>query len=244
MDVQRVPSCFRVGLVTSVCLTLMSASLWAEGPSAPRPDFGTLSARAAEAREAHRTDDAIALYREALSSRSTWAEGWWYLGTLLYDRDGYAEAATAFERSAALDAKNGSVLVMLGLCEFQLGRHDDALRHIQEGRRRGTSIDPQFRRVMLYHEGLLLLGRREFERAQQTLGLLSREGADSNELIVALGLSVLRIRPDDLPADPAVREAVRRAGWAEHLAARKDFAGALREYERLASSSSAIARAV
>ena len=51
---------------------------------------------------------------------------------------------------------------------------------------------------MLYHEGLLLLGRAEFERAQETLGQLGAEGVESDELTRTLGLSVLRLRPSDV----------------------------------------------
>ena len=65
---------------------------------------------------------------------------------------------------------------MLGLSEFKLGRHVDALKHIQKGRALGVGSEPQFKQVMLYHEGLLLIGKGDFERAQDTLGLISRDG--------------------------------------------------------------------
>ncbi len=176
----------------------------------------------------------MALYRKALSLRPRWAEGWWYLGTLLYDRDKYADAATAFRRSATLNPKLGTTWVMLGLCEYKLGRNDDALKHIQRGRRLGVSADTQFRRVMFYHGGLLLLGKGDFEKAQETLGAVSREGVKNENLTVALGLSVLRILPSKMqPGNATLREVVLRAGSAEALAAQEKLDEALREYERL-----------
>jgi predicted Zn-dependent protease len=123
---------------------------------------------------------------------------------------------------------------MLGLCEFALGRDEAALTHIQQGRRLGTSADPQFRQVMLYHEGVLLLRKAEFERAQETLGGLAADGVDHDELTVALGASVLRVDPRSLPAgDAPLRRAVVQAGRAEALAARKQLDAAEREYQAL-----------
>jgi predicted Zn-dependent protease len=87
---------------------------------------------------------------------------------------------------------------------------------------------------MLYHEGLPLLHKGEFQAAQQSLELLGREGVNNDDLIVALGLAALQMRPDRLPpADARLREIVARAGRAQHLAAQKQFAEATREYERL-----------
>jgi len=219
-------------LVTSV---LLVAGL--QAPSQRPPDTGQTDQLAADAERARGTDPAraIALYRQALSRRPDWADGWWSLGTLLYDGDAYADAAAAFRRAADLSPSAGTALVMLGLCEFKLGRFDAALAHIQDGRRRGVSSDPQFRHVMQYHEGVLLLHQSEFERAQELLFDLSADGVESDELTIALGESVLRIRPAELTADSREEsQMIRRAGHAAQLAARKQFDGAEREYEALA----------
>ncbi|MGH9338989.1 MAG: tetratricopeptide repeat protein [Acidobacteriota bacterium] len=207
---------------------------WAQERVTPPQDFDQVAAQAEAARGASRIEEAMGLYRKALSLKPGWAEGWWYLGTLLYERDAYADAAPAFREAAALNPKVGTAWVMLGLCEFKLGRHQDALEHMQRGRRLGAGAQPQFRHVMLYHEGLLLLDKGEFERAQQTLGLLSDEGVENEDLITALGRSVLRLHSSDLLAgDSALRQLVRRAGRAEYLAGQKKFREALGEYERL-----------
>jgi tetratricopeptide (TPR) repeat protein len=174
------------------------------------------------------------LYRKALSLRPRWSEGWWYLGALLYERDAFADAAVALSKAAALSPKVGTTWVMLGLCEFKLGRFNDALTHIRQGRKLGASADPQFKQVTLYHEGVLLIGKGEFEQAQETLGQLSLDGVESEDVTDALGLSALHIRFSDLIAgDSTLRQLVRRAGLAEHLAAQKRFDEALGEYERL-----------
>src|SRR5262249_52772043 len=63
-------------------------------------DFDHLKAQAEEAREAGRLEDAIELYRKAVAAKSNWVDGWWYLATLLYDRDRDAEAVPAFQPGA------------------------------------------------------------------------------------------------------------------------------------------------
>jgi tetratricopeptide (TPR) repeat protein len=223
-------------LIVLALLVLPCAPARAQRARVPAKDFDRVAAQAEEARGANRIEEAIKLYREAVSLRPRWAEGWFNLGTLLYDKDAFADAAVALGRAAALSPNVGTTWALLGLCEFKLGRHADALEHIRRGRRLGVSADPQFRRVMLYHEGLLLVGKGDFERAQETLGQLSQEGVESDELFTALGLAVLRLRFSELLAgDAALREVVARAGHAEHLAAQKKFDEAQREYERLAA---------
>jgi cytochrome c-type biogenesis protein CcmH/NrfG len=117
--------------------------------------FAALAAQAARARESDRLDEAIGSYRKALALRPEWAEGWWYLGTLLYDRDAYADAAGALRNVVRLSPKHGVGYVMLGLSEAKLGRAQDALEHIEQGRKLGIGDDPRLRRVMLYTEGAL-----------------------------------------------------------------------------------------
>jgi tetratricopeptide (TPR) repeat protein len=225
----------RIALKSAVLSTVLNCScaLGAQKGSTSL-DFDKLSAQAEQARTANRLDDAVRVYRKALSLRPKWSEGWWYLGTLLYDRNEYAEAAAAFRQAATFSPKVGTAWVMLGLCEYRLGQHDAALKHIQRGRQLGTSNDPQFYQVMLYHEGLLLLAKTRFEKAQETLAMLSRAGVNNEDLRIALGLSVLRLTPSDLPpGDSPLRQALLRAGHAEELAAQEKFGEALQEYERL-----------
>jgi predicted Zn-dependent protease len=197
-------------------------------------DLDKLAAQADQARVANQLKEASGLYLRVLSSRPGWAEGWWHLGTLLYDADQYGDAAEAFRKAAGLRPEVGTTWVMLGLCEYKLGQDNAALKHIQHGRQLGTSADPQFRQVMLYHEGLLLLGKGEFEKAQETLALLARGDVQGEDARMALGLSVLRLTPAGLSRDDSnLRQVVLHAGYAEELAARGKFTEAMQEYERL-----------
>ncbi len=89
--------------------------------------------------------------------RPKWAEGWWSLGTIEYDRNNYRVAASAFRQLLPLTPKDGTVYAMLGLSEFELRQEDAALRHLDEAKRLQVSTNPQLRLVMLYHHGILLL---------------------------------------------------------------------------------------
>src|SRR5215813_13247610 len=120
-------------------------------------NFDQLKAKADEAREAGRLEDAIELYRKAVAAKPNWVDGWWYLATLLYDRDQYAEAVPAFKRVTALQPQAGAPFVMLGLCEFKVGDYDSALGHIHKGQQMGVGANQDLSISMRYHLGMLLL---------------------------------------------------------------------------------------
>lgn len=208
----------------------------AQTKTVPRQDFKAVAAKADTARESNRTEDALTLYRQALGLRPDWAEGWWYLGTLLYDRDAYREAARAFQKAAALKPRSGDAAAMLGLSEAKLGRDREALRQLKSARMLGIGEDADLRRVVLFTSGTLHLAAGEFGRAQEELDLLARRGVEEEELILALGQSVLGVLPQALAAaDSNARAIIRRAGVAEYFAARSEIAEAQREYSGLAA---------
>ena len=213
-------------------LALASAALF----SAAAADFENLSRRANEARDANRLQEAEQLYREALAIKPEWWEGWWYLGTLLYDQDRYTDAAPAFAKAAALNPKSGSAFVMLGLCDYQLGRYDDALAHIRDGRRLGVPSDPQFQRVMNFHEGLALLEKSQFDPAAQVLFRLVQDGVESDDLTRALGMAAMRVRPSELRHDAERNIVIPAVGAAERLVAVKKFDQAVAAYQQLVNA--------
>src|SRR5215510_13455057 len=87
-----------------------------------------------QAREAGRLDEALDLYGKALQMRPNWTEGWWYAGTILYDRDRYPDARDAFRNLVALEPKRAHAWGMLGLCEYQTREYDRAVNSLQRGR--------------------------------------------------------------------------------------------------------------
>lgn len=209
-----------------------------ERPNKPAPsvNFKALAAQADEASQQNRLDEAIALYRKALALKPGWPDGWWSLGTIHYDRNEYKEAAMDFRRAASLQPAKGSPRVMLGLCEFELGNDDAALKHIEEGKQLGVNPDAQFQQVMLYHEGVLLSRKGKFNRAGEIFSELSKQGVQSDDLTFSLAAAALRMLPKDLPPEgnPG-RDVVRRIGQAEALVAAKKFDEARKGYDELVS---------
>ena len=204
-------------------------------PSVKPEEFAKLAADATAARQADRVDEATEKYRQAVAAKPDWAEGWWFLGTLYYDANNFAAAAPAFKHAAEIQQKAGAPWAMLGLCEFRLLRYDESYAHIQKAHELGIGDNQELERVMRYHEGLLFLVKGEYEKAQQRLGSLSYQGVSSEDLIIALGLSVLRMGmlPNQVNINYRDHEVVRRAGLAEHFNQQKNTSDAVRQYDLL-----------
>jgi tetratricopeptide (TPR) repeat protein len=184
--------------------------------------FNELSKRADEAREAGRLEEAGALYTQALQIRPTWAEGWWYVGTILYDKDRYADARDAFRNLVALDPKKGTAWAMLGLCEFQTREYERAIISLQRGRMLGLLNNQELAAVVRYHAALLYIRLEQFELAFDILREFVREGNESPKVVEAFGLTMLRLPLLPAETPPEKREAVLIAGRAGfNLAARR-----------------------
>ena len=215
-------------------LLLVPTSLLSAQNKKSSADFGTLSKQADAARDAERLDDAVALYQKALALSPKWAEGWFSLGTLEYERNDYAAAARAFRAVLPLAPKEGSAHAFLGLCEYELGDYDNALKHINEASALGIAKNPQFRQVVLYHEGLLNLRKSRFEAAREALAQLCREHTSSPDTLKAMGMVALRI-----PGLPTYAEGsleshiIPRVGHAACLAAAQKYDEARPEFATL-----------
>src|SRR6266446_508478 len=200
------------------------------------PSFAALSKEAAEARHADRLEEAVALYKRALALRPRWNDGWWSLGTIEYDQDHYARAAQDFEKLIALDPANGTAHAMLGLCQFELRKDELALKNLLAAEQLGVIKDEQLRHVALYHLGVLQLRARKFGDAKETLDQLAKDRVRTKELITALGLAVLLVKPQDAPPEGTPGATViQRAGEAEALLQTKDFEQAKKGYAELTS---------
>jgi tetratricopeptide (TPR) repeat protein len=205
-------------------------------------DFTALSTRADAAREAGRLDEAVSLYRKALAIRPAWKEGWWGLGTILYEQDSPDAAARAFRRLVSVDPKNGTAHLMLALCEYQLDADASALAHIQTARKLGVQTEGGLPNVLAYHEGMLLLRAGRYERALETMRPLVSAGVEDENLELALGMGVLLMRPKEAPAEGSpTRAVVRHAGRAERHHMAREFAAAKRDYAALVQEAPAFA---
>ena len=193
-------------------------------PSKPASNFATLSAQANAARDTDRLDDALTLYRKALALRPNWAEGWWSLGTIAYDRNSYSDASRAFQRVITLAPANGTAYVMLGLSEFELGHDALALKHLQKGMALGLDKDPDLRRVALLDEGILLQRAGRFQSARDVLGQMCLQGMQNKDVEYVLGMTSLRQANKTVPPAGSEDEQVTSGvGHAACLASQKKF---------------------
>jgi tetratricopeptide (TPR) repeat protein len=213
-------------------LLILVALAGAQKPA--RTAFDRAAENAKQASEENHLDEAARLYGQALALRPKWAEGWWALGTLEYDLDHYAKAAAAFEKVVTLQPDNGTAHVMLGLCEYELGREDSALKHIQKGKSLGLQKDKSLWKVVLYHEGVLLQRKGSYQAAQDTLEELCLQGGDGGEVASVLGMTMLRMKSKTPPAPgTADADVVKSIGEAECLAGQKKYEEANPRFEEV-----------
>jgi tetratricopeptide (TPR) repeat protein len=175
--------------------------------------------QAEDARSQDRVADAIRLYRLATSLRPSWSDGWWYLGSLLYDQDRFPEAAQAFQHLLASTVHRGPAHAFLGLCEYETAKYDDALSQFRAWAEAGWSGTPQLRNVAVFHFALLLTREGKFVESLYLLATLATRLGDNPELYEAMGLASLRMRnlPGNYPPDQ--RERIWLAGKAALYAA-------------------------
>src|ERR1700690_69607 len=188
----------KIVLLLSVALFSLPISMAAHTPSSfpqtqASADFDSLSQSATAAREAGHAAEAIPLYRRALELRPDWAEGWWYLGALLYDADQFRAAVPAFQNVFRLAPDAPGVLNFLGLCEFEIAEYEHALQHLEAGGSAANQEDPQLARVATYHLALLVNRAGDSERALQLLSQEFAQGTPSDQIVFAFGLAMLRV---------------------------------------------------
>lgn len=207
--------------------------------ASPGPDFETLAKKAGAARVAGRLDEAIALYRKALVLEPKWPEGHWYLGTLLYEKDAFAEARAALQPLVDFDPKSGPGWAFIGLCEFGLKRYAAALQSLERGRQLGLGSNEALIRVAGFHVAMLQNRASRFDAATELLVRLARSQAAHPDLLVALGLNLLKrpLLPSEVPA--ADKDLVIRAGQAAYAQATGRYEDARRAFEGLHASSAA-----
>ena len=197
------------------------------------PTFETLKAMANAAREADEVSEAIRLYTELVGIRPNWTEGWWYLGTLYYEKDQYTDGARAFQRFVTLEPKNGQGWAMLGLCKYQTKDYVTSLEHLGKGRELGLAGNEELARVVRYHQAVLLTLGRQFEAAQALLNGFAVEHRESDSVLDALGMAVLRISDPLEKLNSVQKEMIRQFGKAAFLAGERKASESRKLYDEL-----------
>jgi len=190
--------------------------------SGAESEFDRFVKLADEARLGERLDEAISLYGQALKIKPKWAEGWWYIGAIFYQKDIYPPARDAFQNLVALEPERGPAWAMLGLCQFQTGELERAAMALERARSLGVRDSSELAVVVRYHIALLYIRFEYFENAYEVLSEFTGAGNDGAKVIEAFGLALLRIPllPKEIP--PPQREKILIAGRAGYsMAARR-----------------------
>ena len=179
-----------------VCLTIYFA-LALQGQNAA--GFDALAKRADAARDAGKTDEAVILYQKALHLKPDWRQGWWTVGSMLYDANRYQEGEQAFLPLTKLDPDKSPGWAMAGLCEFEIKHYRDALRNLQRAEKLG--LPPGLYDVNQYHVVLILILGRQFDSAIEIISHYASRGKDNPKLVEAMGIAALRraVLPADVP---------------------------------------------
>lgn len=192
-----------------------------------------LASQAEAARQAGDLEEAVRLYRQALTMKKDWAEGTWSLGTALYELDRFGEARDQFRRVLASHDDNGTAWALKGLCEYRLENYDTALSDLLQARAHGISGSRSVTEVARYHTALLATRTEQYEQALGILSDFGLEGNDSPSIIEAMGIATLRlpVLPAELPGGK--RDMVMMAGRARYFMAARLGAAAQNAFEAL-----------
>ncbi len=174
-------------------------------------NFAQLSAAASAAREANDLTRAATLYRQALETNPKWPEGWWSLGSVLYDSNRYPEATAALRKFIDLSPRDATGVGLLGLCEFEMADYQSSLKDISHSLEIGLHGQDQMEGVLRYHEALALAHDGEFDAALRKYAWFVAKGVHHSVMLTALGLAALH--------DPRFADAVPEDQRAVFLAA-------------------------
>ncbi len=185
--------------------------------------FEQLAKQAEAARSADHLNEALALYSKGVQLRPRWSEGWWSMGSLLYEQDRFPEAQDAFRRFVATAPKPGPGYAFLALCEYETHDYVGSLKNFQAWAKVGSPGNDALIDVAGFHWALLLTREGRFTQSLYLLSAKARKLGDTPALSEAMGLASLRMAnlPEDYP--PAKREMVWYAGQAALYYARQDL---------------------
>jgi Flp pilus assembly protein TadD len=234
-------------VISLACLLALSTSpLPAQAKQPDTEPFDQLAARAQAAMENNKIPEAIRLYVQATAVHPDWAEGWWHLGTLLFDAGRFPDARVAFVNFVSVEhTQPGPGFAMLGLSEFHLKQYPRALADLEHGAKLGLGTNLDFTRTALYHAGILnsVLGRPEI--GLERLTLLANHIAAAHpdapkdavladgELLDAFGIAALRIPKLPSSLSPDKSPLVRAVGNAQALIALQDRVAAGEQFKRV-----------
>ena len=193
----------------------------------------SVAAQATKARLEGRLDAAIKLYGQALKLNPRWAEGWYFLGTIYYERDQGRDCTGAMGRFTQIAPQVSAGHALLGLCLYQVRDYAGSLTSLSRAERLGLPRGEALTDVASYHAALLYARDENFEKALQILNFFSNREPLEPKIIEAAGIAALRmaIFPADLRIED--RALVYRTGRAVLTAGNRHIPEAARQLSEI-----------
>lgn len=208
-----------------------------EGLARKSANFERLSEAANVARIENHDDEAIRLYQQALKLQPAWQEGIWYLSTLLYQQDKFADSRDLLRRFVATDPRTGPGWALLGMSEYQTRDYSRALDHLQQAMSLGTGGRKDLGQSVFYLVAVLLTRAERYDDSMNVLIPMLKSSEHPDFLVEPLGLAALHLPLLPLEIPPDRREMIRLAGQGalavesqQQAEAEKFFSGMVRTY--------------
>ena len=228
----------KILLIASLAAGCLPGSMLAGQPSSASPlqSFDQLFQAAEKARDENRVDEAISLFRRALSRQPESEQALWYLGTLLYEKEQYSEARDVLRQFATIRPDAGPAWAILGLSEFQLRQYRRSLDHLQRAMAVGMGDRRDLVQAVFYNVILLLTREERFDDTIDMLLKMLASGPSDPMLVEPAGLAGLRLPllPTEIPPDH--RELVNFAGQAVVAMQTQHYEEADSAFKRLVSA--------
>lgn len=174
--------------------------------------FEQLSKAADRARSENDNENAIRLYRRALSLRPAWPEGLWYLGILEYEKERFLDARDVLRRFVSYDPTAGPGWAVLGMSEFKSREYSRAFDHLRRAMALGMGGRKEMAQSVFYFVAVLLTRFEQYNESMNMLLAMVKSAQKTDLLVEPLGLAALRmpLLPAEIPPDR--REMIRMAG--------------------------------
>ena len=183
-----------------------------EGLARKSTNFERLSQAANVARNENHDDEAVRLYQQALKLQPGWQEGIWYLSTLLYQQEKFADSRDLLRRFVATEPQAGPGWALLGMSEYQTREYSRALDHLQRAMSLGMGGRKDLSQSVFYLVAVLLIRVERYDDSMNLLIPMLKSSDHPDLLVEPLGLAALHLPLLPLEIRPDRQEMIRLAG--------------------------------
>lgn len=218
--------------IAAILFLCLAAGPAAHGQVSAFERFEQLARRAGTVLDADPAE-AVGLYREALSIRPAWVEGWLYMGAALHRLERFAEAAHALRKGLELAPRFGTAWALLAMCEAELDNGEQALVDFAKAEQLGLGANLGFEIAARVRMARLLVSEGRFDEAMGKMFPLSKRNVNHPAIEEIMGLAALAVDRDSAALTPERREIVALAGKAAWAGGTGRPEEALKGYDEL-----------